>query len=134
MSESIQDTPGVDLAEHAEQAMREDGLLPRWQLEPIHREATLRLDNGLAVRVVEDPFAPRVNITLEHHGRTHGMALDVTLRFLPRYLPPLLEAAAAELRRLDLQGSSHRTAGRVSEAAQNTAGGRAEEAEGAVAS
>jgi hypothetical protein len=94
-----------DLAQHAEQAMRADGLLPRWQLEPARYSATLRLDNGLAVRVVEDPFAPRVSITLEHHGSTHGMALDVALRFLPRYLPPLLEAAAEELRRIDMQTS-----------------------------
>jgi hypothetical protein len=104
---SNQDT-AVDLAEHVEHAMRADGLLPRWprwQLEPTSRAATLRLDNGLAVRVVEDPFAPRVSITLEHHGSTHGMALDVALRFLPRYLPPLLEAAAEELRRIDMQTS-----------------------------
>lgn len=122
-----------NLTEHVEQAMREDGLLPRWQLEPIHREATLRLD-GLAVRVVEDPFAPRVSITLGHHGRTHGMALDVALRFLPRYLPPILEAAA-ELRRLDLQSSSHRTAGRVLGGLRDTTGGRSEASEkGAVAS
>ena len=123
-----------DLAEHAERAMREDGLLPRWQLEPIHREATLRLDNGLAVRVVEDPFAPRVNITLEHHGRTHGMALDVALRFLPRYLPPILEAAAAELRRLDMQSrGGHHQVSEVrkskKEATRSAAGGRSESAE-----
>lgn len=96
----------LDLAEHVEQAMRESGTLPRWRIadgpapEPIRQRAVLELACGLRVHAEEDRFAPRVFLTVPHHGRTQGMDMAALVRFLPGYLAAIFEAAAEELRQI----------------------------------
>jgi hypothetical protein len=98
-----------DIAEHAVEAMREDGMMPRWKVEkktpsprPAWSIASLRLGEVLTLHIHYDPnfdwtFA---NVSLARGVLPDG-DLDRMMSELPGLLAPAFEAAAAELRRID---------------------------------
>lgn len=92
-----------DLAEHVEQAMRDNGQLPQWKrttspAAPVLEELVLSLDCG--VRVVAQDFGDwPLLITTIPQPSTKGGLLDLA-RKAPAHLAPVLAEAAAELKQI----------------------------------
>jgi len=96
----------IRLAEHVEEAMREDGTMPRWKVEdiaptpwPIETLATLRLSEDLTLHVRKTDVGIWGHITIR--GLLRDTDLDAVLSKLPGKLAPQFEAAARELRRIE---------------------------------
>lgn len=105
MSENVTITD--DLAEHVEEALREDGAMPRWQVEevpprpgPLETVASLRLSEHLTLRIHREQDWAFGNISFAR-GLLPDGDLDRQMTLLPGRLAPEFEAAAAKLRRID---------------------------------